>query len=137
MARRRAILDDGMDDEAVFRRFHEAWTAGEIDRVLALADPAIVVRPIHGLLYTRAEYRGHDGLAQWFAEMTEPWERFDAIVEEIHHTTDGLVGFLHLVGRRGGEAFDARVASVCQVRDELIVSLIARDIWDMREELEA
>jgi ketosteroid isomerase-like protein len=125
----------GMDDVDVFRRFHEAWTTGNLAEVLEYTDPAIVARPVHGLLFTQAEYRGHDGIAQWFDEMTGPWDSFEAIVEEVHQTADGVVGFLHLVGHRGEQAFDARVASVCQVRDGRIVALTARDIWDTKEEL--
>ena len=86
-------------------------------------------------LFSQSEYHGRDGMAQWFTEMTEPWERFEAIVEEVHPTPDGLVGFLHLVGHRDGAVFDARVASFCEVRDGRIASLVARDIWDAREEL--
>ena len=70
-----------MDDAAVFRRFHEAWTAGDLQEVLALADPEIVARPVHGWLFSRLEYRGLDGLRQWYEEMTGPWERYEVLVE--------------------------------------------------------
>jgi ketosteroid isomerase-like protein len=124
-----------MDDATVFTRFHEAWSAGDLEAALELADPEVVARPVHGILFSRPEYVGRDGLAQWFQEMTGPWDSFDAIVEEVHPTPEGVVGFLHLVGHRGDEVFDARVASFCEVRDGRIASLTARDIWDVREEL--
>jgi ketosteroid isomerase-like protein len=124
-----------MDDAEVFTAFHEAWTAGDLERVLELADPEVVARPVHGWLFSRLEYRGHDGLRDWFEEMKGPWESFDTRVEEVHVTPDGVIGFLHLVGRREGEELDARVASVCQFRDGRIITLTARDIWDVKEEL--
>ena len=124
-----------MKDEEVFQRFHDAWTARDVNTVLELADPDIVIRPVHRLLYTQDEYRGHDGLEQWFEEMTGPWDSFDAVVEEVHRRPEHLVGFVHLIARSGERELDARVASICEVRDGRIVSLIARDIWDVKEEL--
>jgi ketosteroid isomerase-like protein len=124
-----------MDDADVFRRFHEAWSAGDFARVLEYADPEIVARPVHGWLFTQLEYRGHDGLRQWFDEMHGPWDTFETIVEEIHETPGGVTGFLHLVGRRGEEVLDAHVASVATFRGGRVLSLHARDIWDVREEL--
>jgi ketosteroid isomerase-like protein len=124
-----------MDAPAIFTRFHEAWTAGDVETVLALADPEVVARPVHGPLFTQSEYHGHDGLRQWFAEMTDPWESFEALVEEVHPTDEGVVGFLHLVGHRDDAVFDARVASFVAIRDGRITSVTARDIWDVKEEL--
>lgn len=124
-----------MDAATVFTRFHEAWSAGDLDTIRELSDPEIVARPVHGMLFTQAEYVGPDGIVQWFSEMTDPYESFDAIVEEIHPTPEGVVGFLHLVGHRADQDFDARVASFAEVRDGRIASIVARDIWDVREEL--
>jgi ketosteroid isomerase-like protein len=124
-----------MDAAAIFTRFHDAWSAGDLATVRELADPEIVVRPVHGLLFSKPEYRGLEDLALWFDEMTGPWDGFDANVEEVHQTPEGVVGFLHLVGHRGEELFDARVASFCEVRDGRITRITARDIWDVKEEM--
>ena len=124
-----------MDAQEVFRRFHEAWTESDLDRVLELADPEIVARPVHGWLYSRLEYRGHDGLAQWFREMTDPWDSFETRVEEVHPTDGGAMGFLRLVAHRGDETLDARVASFFEVRDGRIITITARDVWDVQEEM--
>src|SRR4051812_39686676 len=124
-----------MDDVEIFRRFHEAWTEGDLERVLEIADPEIVARPVHGWLFTQLEYRGHDGLRQWYREMTDPWDSFETNVQDVHRTPGSVTGFLHLVGRRGEEVLDARVASVAEFRDGRIVSLTARDVWDVEEEL--
>jgi ketosteroid isomerase-like protein len=126
-----------MDDAEVFTRFHEAWSAGDFDQLLEYADPEIVARPVHGWLFTQLEYRGHDGLRQWFDEMTGPWDSFETRVEDVHRTPDGVIGFLHLVGHRGEETMDAHVASVAEFRDGRILLLHARDIWDVKEELGA
>jgi len=67
------------DRVTVFRRFHEAWTRGDLDTVRRLVEPDVVVRPLHGAMFTRSEFRGRDGVAEWYRQMTEPWERFEAL----------------------------------------------------------
>jgi ketosteroid isomerase-like protein len=124
-----------MDAADVFRDFHEAWTDSDLERVLELADPEIVARPVHGWLFSRLEYRGHDGLKLWYREMKDPWDSFETRVEEVHSIDGGAMGFLRLVAHRGDETLDARVASFAEVRDGRIVSITARDIWDVQEEM--
>ena len=126
-----------MDQGEVFRRFHEAWSERDLERVLELSDPEIVCRPIFGTLFSRLEYHGHDGVEQWFREMHDPWDGFETVVEEVHRTPDGVVGFLHLVGHRGEEVFDARVASFAEIREGRIAALTARDVWEAQEALSA
>ena|SRR2546423_3788448 len=126
-----------MDRADVFRRFHEAWTDGDLEEVLDLTDPEIVVRPVHGWLFSRLEYHGHDGLTQWFREMKDPWDSFETLVDEVHPTDNGgVMGFLRLVAHRGDETLDARVASFAEFRDGRIVTITARDIWDVQEEMD-
>jgi ketosteroid isomerase-like protein len=122
-------------DLATFRRFHEAWTAGDLETVLSLVEPDVVARPLHGLLFTRMEYRGREGIADWHREMTEPYDRFEAIVEEVHERPPGVAGLLTLVGHRGGEALHARVGVVCEMRDARIATLTARNAGDVEREL--
>src|SRR3954447_5304924 len=123
-------------DVEVFRRFYEAWSAGDLDAALGCADPDVIVQPLHGMMFSRPEYHGFDGLSQWYAEMNAPFDRFEIEVEHVWPTSDGVVGVLHLIGRRGGEAFDARVGSVVRMRDGRIVSLHAREAETVDEELE-
>jgi ketosteroid isomerase-like protein len=125
------------DDVDVFRRFHEAWTDGDLPHVLDLVDPEIVARPLHGILFTRSEFRGRDGIVDWYREMTDPWDRFEALVEEAHQTPTGAVGLLKLVGWRGDEGFHARVGVMCDVREGRIVSLTARNVGDVEREIHA
>lgn len=124
-------------DAEVFRRFHEAWTDDDLETALDCVDPDVVAWPLHGVLFSRPAYRGREGIVQWYEEMKRPWDRFDVAVERVWETREGVVGILHLVGRRGDEAFDARLASVCRLRDGRIVTLRAREAETVREELES
>ena len=126
-------MNDGR--AAVFRRFHEAWSLGDLDTVLGLVDSEVVARPLHGLLFTRMEFHGPDGIVDWYREMTGPWDRFEAVVEDVHETTDGAKGVVRVAGFRGDEEYFARVGSVCTIRDGRILSLTARNVGDVEAEL--
>jgi ketosteroid isomerase-like protein len=122
-------------DTAVFRRFHQAWTEGDLAAVLELVDPEVIARPLHGLLFTRLEYRGRDGITDWYHEMTDPWDRFEAVVEHVQDTPGGVAGLLTVVGFRGDQPFHARVGVMCGLRDGRIASLVARNAGDVEDEL--
>src|SRR4051794_9459594 len=122
-------------DLATFRRFHEAWTASDLETVLDCVEPDIVVHPLHGLLFTRMEFRGRDGILEWYREMTEPYDRFEALVEEVHEHPKGVASLLTLIGYHGDEGLHARVGVVCEMRDERIATLTARNAGDVEAEI--
>jgi ketosteroid isomerase-like protein len=124
-------------DLAVIHRFHEAWTAGDLPVALELVDPDVVVHPLHGVLYSRMEYRGHEGIQEWYREMTAPWDRYEAIVEDVRETPDGVMGTLRLVGYRDDQPFHARVGAVFGLRDGRIVSMTARNVGDVEADMRA
>ena len=117
----------GESDVAVFRRFHAAWSEGDLAAVLALTDPEIVARPLHRAMFSTNEFRGHDGVRDWFHEMTDPWDAFEAIVEDARATPDGVIGLLRLVAHRGEERLHLRVGVECGMRDGRIFSLTSRN----------
>jgi ketosteroid isomerase-like protein len=121
----------GESDVAVFRRFHAAWSEADLAAALALTDPHIVVRPLHRALFTRSEFRGHEGVTAWFHEMTDPWDRFEALVEDARETPEGIIALLRLVAHRGDERLHLRVGVVCQMRAGRILSLTARNAGDV------
>ena len=67
--------------------------------------------------------------------MTEPYDRFEALVEEVHEHPKGVAGLLTLIGYRGGEGLHARVGVVCEMRDERIAKLTARNAGDVEAEI--
>jgi ketosteroid isomerase-like protein len=124
-------------ERATFRRFHEAWTTGDLEAVLECVEPDIVARPLHGLLFTKMEFHGRDGIVEWYHQMTDPYDRFEAVVEEVHEHPKGVAGLLKLVGYRGGEGLHARVGVVCEMRDGRIATLTARNAGDIEAEIRA
>src|SRR5919206_2216031 len=122
-------------DLATFRRFHEAWTAGDLETVLECVAPDVVARPLHGLLFTKMEFRGREGIVAWYHEMTDPYDRFEALVEQVSRHPKGVAGVLKLIGYRGDEGLHARVGVVCEMRDGRIATLTARNAGDVEKEI--
>ena len=122
-------------ERGTFRRFHEAWTAGDLEAVLDCVEPDVVARPLHGLLITKMEFRGRDGIVEWYHQMTDPYDRFEAVVEEVHEHPKGVAGLLTLVGYHGDEGLHARVGVVCEMRDGRIATLTARNAGDVEAEI--
>ena len=67
--------------------------------------------------------------------MTEPWDRFTAIVEEAHDTPDGVKGLLRVTGYRGEEPSHAQAGVVSQMRGGRILTLTARNVGDLERGL--
>jgi ketosteroid isomerase-like protein len=53
------------------RRAIEAFEAGDLDALLARADPSIEYHPVLAAIGGVSVYRGHDGIRSWFADFDE------------------------------------------------------------------
>jgi ketosteroid isomerase-like protein len=63
----------GGSDREIVRMAFEAFNRGDIDSVLELCDPEIVVRDPQR---TGRTFRGPDGVRQFFEEWLENWEEY-------------------------------------------------------------
>ena len=124
-----------MDHAALVRRFYEAWSANDVEGVLATVHPDIEFRPILGILYEREGFRGHAEMAEHVQDLHDRWDDFTAKVELTREAAGGLIAFVCLTGSRDGRSFDAHIAVDVRFRDGLIVSFVGRDIYDTAEEL--
>jgi ketosteroid isomerase-like protein len=123
------------DHESLVRRFYEAWSADDLDGVLAVVHDDIDFRPILGVLYERPGYHGRDGMADHLRELHSSWDSFTTEVELTREVEDGLVAFVKMSATRNAQVYDARIAVDVRFRDGLIVSFVGRDVWDAAEEL--
>jgi ketosteroid isomerase-like protein len=85
----------GSDVEMVRQAF-EAFSRGDIDAVLELCDPEIVVRDPQR---TGTTFRGPDGLRQFFAEWMENWEEYRAKPVEFTEAGGEILVRAHQTGR--------------------------------------
>jgi ketosteroid isomerase-like protein len=122
------------DVDAV-RRFYSSWTNADLPGMLEVADPATDAVPVLGLLYKRRNYRGHEGISQWFEEVGDLWEGFEVHVERTAEIDGAVVAFLHLIAHQGVRSSDARIGVICRMRDHKIVSISGRAADEIAEEL--
>jgi ketosteroid isomerase-like protein len=90
-------------------------------------DAEVEVRPALSTFLESTVYRGHDGVAAWYAETYEPWAQMTA---EPQRFVDGGERTVVVVGLHarvpGGEVhLDAEIAHVVTIRDARIVKLDA------------
>ncbi len=110
---------------AVMRRMYEAWNSGDIAALAEVFDPEAEVRPALSTFMASAVYRGHDGIAAWYAETNEPWADLQAVPQRFIETGDRIVVVVGLQARvPGGHVdIDAEIAHVVTIRDGRIVRL--------------
>jgi ketosteroid isomerase-like protein len=125
----------GEAEADAIRRFYAAWTAGDLDGMLAEVDPDVEAEPVLGLLYERPSYRGHGGMRRWFEEVQDLWDGFEAHVEATHEANGAVIGYIHLVANTNSRPSDARIAVICRFRNGKIVSFKGRDREEVIEEL--
>ena len=126
----------GQPEVDAVRRFYAAWTAGDLDAMLAEVAPDVEAQPVLGLLYERPSYRGHSGMRRWFEEVDDLWDGFEVRVEATHEVDGAVIGFLHLVAHTRGRSSDARIAVICRFRDGKIRTFKGRDRDELAEELD-
>jgi ketosteroid isomerase-like protein len=102
----------------VVRRSVEAFTAGDVETMLAHADPD---GELHSAIIGGAEgrvYRGHNGLRQWFADSMESFEELRTELTEFRDLGDRVVAFghIHARGRESGLELDTETGWVFTVR---------------------
>jgi ketosteroid isomerase-like protein len=123
------------DIEAV-RRFYRAWTERDVPGMLAVVDHEVDADPVLGVLYRRQRYRGHAGIAEWFAEVTDLWkDGFEAQVEDAWIRGDEVIAFVRLVGHRDGRSLDALIGVECRFRGGRISSFVGHDAEETAQAL--
>ena len=123
------------EDADAVRRFYAAWTAGDLDAMLAELHPEVEAQPVLGLLYERPSYRGHGGISRWYEEVDDLWDDFETHVESTYEVDGAVIAFVRLVAYSRGRASDSRIAVVCRFRDGKIISFRGRDRDEVIAEL--
>jgi ketosteroid isomerase-like protein len=113
----------------IITRMYRAWNAGDMDALADVFDAEVEVRPALSTFLASTVYRGHDGVAAWYADTFEPWARITA---EPQRFVDAGERTLVVVGLRarvpgGNVDLDAEIAHVVTIRDARIVKLDGYD----------
>jgi ketosteroid isomerase-like protein len=106
----------GGSDREIVRIAFEAFSRGDIDAVLELCDPDVVVRDPER---TGTTFRGPDGLRNFFEEWLENWEEYRS--EPVDLTESGGEILVHAIqagkGKLSGIELQQDLFMVLRLRD--------------------
>ena len=113
----------------IITRMYRAWNSGDMDALADVFDPEVEVRPALSTFLASTVYRGHDGVAAWYAETFEPWADMRAEPQRFVDAGERTVVVVGLHARvSGGEVdLEGEIAHVVTIRDGKIVKLDGYD----------
>ena len=109
--------------EAAVSRFAEAISDADSEAAIAVADPEIEFLSV--LAVGGRPYVGHDGIRQYFADVSSAWSRWTVEVHRVALGADGRVGIsmtMHVVGKESGAGFSVRTGHVWTIRNGKLLS---------------
>jgi ketosteroid isomerase-like protein len=108
------------------RQAYEAINRRDVEWLAARAHPDLEMH-MFGVAGVPVVYRGAAGIREWFDDMDELWEWFEAVPEEIRDLGDRVfvLGRQRLGGRASGIEVEEKSALVFRLRDGLLTELRA------------
>ena len=117
------------EDHEIITRMYRAWNSGDMEALADVFDAEVEVRPALSTFLASSVYRGHDGVAAWYAETYEPWVEMTAEPQRFIDAGERTVVVVGLLARvPGGEVdLEGEIAHVVTIRDGRIVKLDGYD----------
>jgi ketosteroid isomerase-like protein len=109
----------------IITRMLRAWSRGDMPGLAEVFDAEVEVRPALSVFTASTVYRGHDGVAAWYAETYEPWAEMRAEPQRFVDAGERTVVVVDLHARVAGGQVDVhtQIAHVVTIRDGRIVRL--------------
>ena len=113
----------------ILRRMYRAWNSGDLAALADVFDVEVEVRPALSAFLASTVYRGHDGVAAWYAETFEPWADLRAEPQRFLEAGEYMLVMVGLHARvAGGQVdLDAEIAHVVKIHGGKIVRLDGYD----------
>ena len=111
--------------ERIIRQAYRAFAERDLEKLVELADDAIEVSTVTGLLAGRTEpYTGREGLEQYMADLGSTWKRIELQPQQFNEIDDErtlVFGRVRAWHERG--FLDSSNAWLWTIRDEKVVSV--------------
>ncbi|MGH2981025.1 MAG: nuclear transport factor 2 family protein [Solirubrobacterales bacterium] len=110
--------------EELVLRAYRAFSQRDLDGLKKIADPKIEIHTVTGMLAGREEpYRGHEGIIEYFSDVSEMWDEIELTAAQFHELSDSrLVVFGRVRARRELAVIDAPNAWLWEVAEGRIRS---------------
>ena len=103
------------------RRAYAAWNSNDLEGFVAFTAPDLRLRTSGAFPDLPAEYRGHDGVRQFWHDVRGPWDELLVDVEDVVQSGDlALVTFRFRARGREGVEVDARFFQVGVIKGDLL-----------------
>ena len=111
-------------DHAVIRQAYRAFAARDLAALQELALPDVEIRTMTGVLANREDaYRGHEGIAEYLADVAEVWDDLELTPSEFHELdAGGILVFGRVRARRGSTLIDGSNAWLWHLRGGRVAS---------------
>lgn len=109
------------------RRIYQAFNAGDVDALVALAAPSIAVQSVFAAV-SGVVYHGHDGVRSWRRDLEEAWgDEIRVEAEAYFDLGEKTLAFdvLHGHGRQSGAEVALPGAAVTRWRDRQCIQFKA------------
>jgi len=108
----------GAENEEPVLRFADAVTHADVEAAVALCDPEVEFLSV--LAVSGRAYRGHDGIRQYFDDVSSAWAEWRVEVHRVAAAADGRVAIvmtMHYRGKESGAAFSDRTGHIWTLRN--------------------
>ena len=106
----------------LFRKGMDAFLLGDIEPLLETSHPEIEWYPFSAQVEGDVAYQGHEGVRQWWANLTATFEEFEASIDEVRDQGEVVLALGNLRARfRSGITLDTEVGWVFRFRNGLAV----------------
>jgi ketosteroid isomerase-like protein len=120
-----AAPEPGRDPVAIVVEGFEAFARRDVDTILALSHPELVLRSVATAqrVDRTAPYRGHEGVLAYLGDVATVWDQFSLTMLTFRQAQDSVIGFGRVEGRRPGERVLGSIMWVVRLRGDLISSI--------------
>jgi len=108
----------GTQSEESVRRLADAITRRDPDAAVAVCDPEVEFLSV--LAVSGRAYIGHDGIRQYFDDVSSAWEEWRVEVHRVVAAPDGRVAIvmtMHMRGKESGAALSQRTGHIWTLRN--------------------
>ncbi len=114
------------DAVGLVRRAFDAFARRDIDGVLAVCHPDVVLRPYRAtaeLTGRQAPYRGHDGIRAYFHDVADVWKSLKLTPTAFRAADQSVIVFGRAEANSGSEVMNLDMLWVWRLRDGLVASV--------------
>ncbi|HEX6461090.1 MAG TPA: nuclear transport factor 2 family protein [Thermoleophilaceae bacterium] len=114
-------MSDGADNVAIVKRVFEAFAERDAEAMIELADPDILFEPAPTFARPHRSYVGHSGLRQYFADVSDTWDRLEVSIQEYRHAGNYVLAFGRIYAAGGGSVADDPASFVWRLENGKVV----------------